>query len=54
MAVIQKLCKAISNKMREEKLYLEDIIKTVEGLEPREEFVNFVNEAFSKFARKCN
>ena len=54
MAVIQKLCKEIADKIREEKLYPEDIIKTVEGLKPSEEFVNFVSEVFSKFARKCN
>ena len=54
MAVIQKLCKQIAEKIRDEKLYPADIIKTVEGLKPSEEFVNFVSEAFSKFARKCN
>ena len=43
MAVIQKLCKEIADKIREEKLYPEDIIKTVEGLKPSEEFVNFVS-----------
>ena len=43
MAVIQKLCKEIYDKIREEKLYPEDIIKTVEGLKPSEEFVNFVS-----------
>ena len=53
LAVIQKLCKEIYDKIRE-KLYPEDIIKTVEGLKPSEEFVNFVSEVFSKFARKCN
>ena len=50
MAVIQKLCKEIADKIREEELYPEDIIKTVEGLKPSEEFVNFVSEVFSKFA----
>ena len=54
MAVIQKLCKEIYDKIREEKLYPEDIIKTVEGLKPSEEFVNFVSEVFSKLGRKCN
>ena len=54
IAVIQKLCKEIADKIREEKLYPEDIIKTVEGLKPSKEFVNFVSEVFSKFARKCN
>ena len=34
MAVIQKLCKEIADKIREEKLYPEDIIKTVERLKP--------------------
>ena len=48
LAVIQKLCKEIYDKIREEKLYPEDIIKTVEGLKPSEEFVNFVSEVFSK------
>ena len=54
MAVIQKLCIEIYDKIREEKLYPEDIIKTVEGLKPSEEFVNFVSEVFSKFVIKCN
>ena len=49
MTVIQKLCKEIADKIREEKLYPEDI-KTVEGLKPSEEFVNFVSDVFSKFA----
>ena len=53
MAVIQKLCKEIADKIREEKFYPEDI-KTVEGLNPSKEFVNFVSEVFLKFARKCN
>ena len=54
MAVIQKLCKEIYDKIWEEKLYPEGIIKTAEGLKPGEEFVNFVGEVFSKFGRKCN
>ena len=54
MAVIQNLCKEIAGKIRQEKLYPENIIKTVEGLKPSEEFVKFVSENFSKFARKCN
>ena len=54
MAVIQKLCKEIYDKIREEKLYSEDIIKTVEGLKPSEEFLNFVSKVISKFGRKCN
>ena len=54
MAVIQNLCKEIAGKIREEKLYPENIIKTVDGLKSSEEFVKFISETFSKFARKCN
>ncbi len=54
MPEIQKLCKEIGERIREEKLYPENIIKIVEGLKPSEAFVKFVREAFSKFARKCN
>ena len=44
MAVIQKLCKEIYDKIREEKLYPEDIIKTVEGLKPSKEFCKFCQQ----------
>ena len=46
MAVIQNLCKEIAGKFREEKLYPENIIKTVDGLKSSEEFVKFISEPF--------
>ena len=54
MPVLERLCKEIGEKIREENLYPEEIIKLVEGLKPSEQFLKFVSEVFSKFSRKCN
>ena len=54
MPVLERFCKEIAEKIREENIYPEKIIKTVEGLKPSEELLKFVSEVFSKFARKCN
>ena len=53
MPVLERFCKEIAEKIREENIYPE-IIKIVEELKPSEEFLKFVSEVFSKFAQKCN
>ena len=54
MPVLERFCKEIAEKIQEENIYPEKIIKIVEGLKPSEQFLKSVNEVFSKFARKCN
>ena len=54
MPVLERFCKEIAEKIREENIYPEKIIKIVEGLKPSEQFLKSVSEVFLKFARKCN
>ena len=54
MTVLERLCKEIGEKTREENLYPEEIRTIVEGLKPSEQFLKFVSKVFLKFSRKCN
>lgn len=47
MPVLEGFCKEIAEKIREENIYPEKIIKIVEGLKPSEQFLKSVSEVFS-------
>lgn len=52
LSLLENFVKEIATKLREEKIYPEEILIATFSVKPREEFVTFVREIFGRFCRK--